>query len=279
MHAKAKNRTQVRSASSLVVASSCRIPSTVDMPPTKKASSPTRPRAKGPAIKASPLEAADRGARRKRDTRAKLLSAALHLMAHRGVAGVAINEITQQADVGFGSFYNHFESKDAIYATLIEEVISQYAVALDKLGNQLTDPAEKIAASARYTMLRGHADPTWGRFVFQTNFSRESMTTGLGRYLLQDIGNGIAAGRLIVGDMPSVYVAVGSTILGGLAALSDESQRNDNETDIFGDPQAFSEKLAAILLTILGMSHEEAQAIATRPLPQIDLPANPFSLA
>lgn len=197
-------------------------------------------------------------------------------MAYRGVAGVAINEITQKADVGFGSFYNHFESKDAIYAALVEEVIGHFAVALDKLGDQLSDPAEKISASARYTMLRGHSDPTWGRFVFQTSFSRDSMSEGLGRYLLQDMANGVSAGRFTVGDLPSVYIAVGSTILGGLAALSDQADRGD-EPDIFGDAPALSKRIAAILLTILGLPKEEAQGIAGRPLPHIELPANPFT--
>ena len=197
-------------------------------------------------------------------------------MAHRGVAGVTINEITDKADVGFGSFYNHFESKDAIHAALIEEVIGHFAVALDKLGDPLSDPAEKIAASARYTMLRGHADPTWGRFVFQTSFSRDSMSNGLGRYLLQDIGSGVSGGRFTVSDLPSVYIAVGSTILGGLAALSDQAELN-HEPDVFGDPEALTKRIAAILLTILGLPMEEAQDLASRPLPHIELPANPFA--
>lgn len=248
------------------------------MPPRDKATLSKRPPALGKVDHTFLLEneTAHRGVRRKRDTRAKLLSAALHLMADRGVAGVTINEITDQADVGFGSFYNHFESKDAIFATLIEEVISHYAVALDKLGDQLIDPAEKIAASARYTMLRGRADPTWGRFVFHTNFSRESMSTGLGKYLLQDIGNGIAAGRLKVEHLPSVYIAVGSTILGGLAALSDQSHVG-TEPDMFEDAKALTERLAAIILTILGLPKEEALKVACLPLPKIELPSNPFA--
>lgn len=221
-----------------------------------------------------------RGAKRKRDTRVRLLTAALHLMAYRGVAGVTINEITEQADVGFGSFYNHFESKDAIHGALIEEVISHFAVALDRLGEQLTDPAEKIAASTRYTLLRGASDPTWGRFVFQTNFTRDSMTSGLGRYLLRDIGAGVSSGRFKVADMPSVYIAVGSTILGALAAISEQAQPDkEGEPDLVGDAHALSERIAAILLTILGVSHEEAHRIACRPLPQIELPANPFAQA
>lgn len=247
------------------------------MSPTEKTPAAQRALAQeGAPAESSPEVKAPRGARRKRDTRVRLLGAALHLMAHRGVGGVTINEITEQADVGFGSFYNHFESKDAIHAALIEEVIGHYAVALDKLGDQLSDPAEKISASARYTMLRGHDDPTWGRFVFQTSFSRDSMSDGLGRYLLQDIGHGVSAGRFAVDDLPSVYIAVGSTILGGLAVMSDQAELN-HEPDVFGDAQTLAKRIAAILLTILGLPKDEAQELANRPLPQIELPANPFA--
>ena len=50
-----------------------------------------------------------RGARRKRETRSRLLEAALKLMAEKGMEGVAINEITEAAGVGFGSCYDDFE--------------------------------------------------------------------------------------------------------------------------------------------------------------------------
>ena len=62
----------------------------------------------------SPSAPESRQARRKRETRERLLDAAFRLMAERGVDAVAINEITEAADVGFGSFYNHFESRDGI---------------------------------------------------------------------------------------------------------------------------------------------------------------------
>ncbi len=270
-------RLKILSSWSSMLGSTLSMPAQVHMSPIEKAPAAQRALAKecGPA-ESSPDVKTPRGARRKRDTRARLLGAALHLIAHRGMAGVAINEITQKADVGFGSFYNHFESKDAIHAALVEEVIGHFAVALDKLGDQLSDPAEKISASARYTMLRGHADPTWGRFVFQTGFNRDSMRHGLGKYLLQDIGSGVSAGRFTVADLPSVYIAVGSTILGGLAALSDQAERS-HEPEVFGDAQALAKRIAAILLAILGLPKDEAQDVANRPLPQIELPANPFA--
>src|SRR5688500_309837 len=91
---------------------------------------------KRPSTKAKPTAAAmaerePRGARRKRETRQRLLEAALRLMAKKGMEGVAINEITEAADVGFGSFYNHFESKEAIYGTVMEWVFEDFADALD----------------------------------------------------------------------------------------------------------------------------------------------------
>src|SRR5271170_941275 len=95
-----------------------------------------------------------RGERRKRETRSRLLEAALRLMAEKGMEGVAINEITEAADVGFGSFYNHFESKEAIYAALLDWVFEDFGDALDRLVRDIADPAEVISVCVRHTLLR-----------------------------------------------------------------------------------------------------------------------------
>ena len=48
--------------------------------------------------------------RRKARTRSALIAAAREMLASRDPAEVTIQEITEAADVGFGSFYNHFDS-------------------------------------------------------------------------------------------------------------------------------------------------------------------------
>jgi AcrR family transcriptional regulator len=85
--------------------------------PTAIDSTRNRP---APAVEREP-----RGARRKRETRERLFRAAFRLLAERGVDGVAINEITEAADVGFGSFYNRFTSKEALHEALFEEVVTR----------------------------------------------------------------------------------------------------------------------------------------------------------
>lgn len=211
--------------------------------------------------------------KRRQETRLKLMCAALRLMSAKGVDGVAIQDITNLADVGFGSFYNYFPSKEAIFETLKDELIEHYAAALDKLGEQVADPAEKIAASARYTIRHGRADPVWGKFVLATNFNRDSLRAGLGRYLLRDVMAGIEARRFVCHDLASLVVAVGSTILGGLMA---EVTVPGHADDPFGSPDDLPEKISATLLVTLGLPWSEAWAIAGRPLPVVDLPVNPL---
>lgn len=212
--------------------------------------------------------------KRRLETRFKLMSAALRLMSAKGIDGVAIQDITNAADVGFGSFYNHFPSKEAIFLALKEGLIEHYAAALDKLGEQVSDPAEKIAASARYTIRHGRADPVWGKFVLATNFNRESLHTGLGRYLLRDVMAGIGAGRFVCHDLASLVLAVGSIILGGLMAEVTVPEHGD---DPFGSPENLPEKVSATVLLTLGLPWSEASEIASRPLPVVDLPVNPLN--
>src|SRR5689334_8795599 len=146
---------------------------------------PPRP---GPQSRSHPIapetpatgEPEPRGARRKRQTHEKPLRAAFRLFADRGVDAVAINEITEAADVGFGSFYNHFPSKEAIYDAVVDAMLGEFADALDRLTQELDDPAEVIAVSVRHTVLRARAEPIWGRFFLREGFKISAMTRGLG---------------------------------------------------------------------------------------------------
>jgi AcrR family transcriptional regulator len=215
-----------------------------------------------------------RGARRKRETRARLLDAALRLMAEKGMEGVAINEITEAADVGFGSFYNHFESKEAIYATLVDNVFEEFANMLDRLAGGITDPAEVVAVSVRHTVLRARHDPVWGRFLIREGFSARAMSRGLGQRLLRDIGNGIAAKRFVVADPFIGFLAVGGTVLCAIAAELNFVAPGASSPGVLKElgfsGEHFPERTAAMLLQTLGLKRAEAEKIAARPLPIVD---------
>jgi AcrR family transcriptional regulator len=211
-----------------------------------------------------------RGSRRRRETHSKLLEAALKLMADRGVDGVAVNEITEAADVGFGSFYNHFPSKEAIHAELIDLVFGEFADALDRSLRGVADPAEVIAASVRHTLCRARRDRTWAQFLLREGLSAGMLTRGLGIRLLRDIRAGLDAGRFAGDDELTALLAIAGTTLAAIAtevqydggaALEPEMRRR------VGLPSpGLPERVAAAVLRFLGVPAAEARRIARRPL-------------
>src|SRR5882762_6213485 len=67
---------------------------------------------KYPAARQSP--APDRRQRRSAEIRERLFGAALKLFAEKGFAETTVEDVTNVADVGKGTFFNHFPSKDHI---------------------------------------------------------------------------------------------------------------------------------------------------------------------
>ncbi|MCL5286590.1 MAG: TetR/AcrR family transcriptional regulator, partial [Acidobacteria bacterium] len=53
--------------------------------------------------------------RRRAETREKLFRAALALFAERGFHAVTVEDITEAADVGKGTFFNYFPSKEHVF--------------------------------------------------------------------------------------------------------------------------------------------------------------------
>jgi len=71
-----------------------------------------------------------RGARRKTETRRRLLAAARGVFAREGLENATIAQITREADVGFGTFYLHFATKEDAYRAVVTEGFDDLAQSL-----------------------------------------------------------------------------------------------------------------------------------------------------
>ena len=61
-----------------------------------------------------------------KDTKARILAAALELFSKNGYAGTNIRELTASLGLGKSSMYRHFNSKEEIWNTLLDEMIAYY---------------------------------------------------------------------------------------------------------------------------------------------------------
>ena len=91
----------------------------------------------------APTPPANRLDRRKARTRAALIRAAQTLIAE-GRTNVPILEITQAADVGMGSFYNHFETKEELFDAAVEAVMDAYGQLLDRVTGDDRGPRRGV---------------------------------------------------------------------------------------------------------------------------------------
>jgi AcrR family transcriptional regulator len=76
------------------------------------------------------LQGMGRRERRAAETRLRLFRCALQLFAERGLANVTVEDITEAADVGKGTFFNYFESKDHVLGVMAEIQLGKVKEAL-----------------------------------------------------------------------------------------------------------------------------------------------------
>jgi AcrR family transcriptional regulator len=84
------------------------------------------------------LEGVGRRERRAAETRLSLFRCALRLFAERGFPNVTVEDITEAADVGKGTFFNYFVSKDHVLGVMAEIQLGKVreAVTLAESGEQ-----------------------------------------------------------------------------------------------------------------------------------------------
>ena len=198
--------------------------------------------------------------RRKARTRRALIDAARRILADGGSTDVSIQEITDTADVGFGTFYNHFDTKAELFEAAVREVLEEYGAALDRACADLTDSAEIYVVGVRMTARLAATQPAVAQVLVQVGMSYAWAEDGLAARALRDIQRGIDEGRFTIDDARLGLLSTAGCVLAFLQlALDRPGELSDGDADT----------LAEMLLRMLGMTARSAAAVAHRPLPAI----------
>lgn len=198
--------------------------------------------------------------RRKMRTRAALIRAAQSFIA-AGMLNVPVLEITQAADVGMGSFYNHFDSKDQLFEAAVNEILDELGALLDKLTIDGEDPAATFARSFRLVGRLFGQRPEMCRVLLNTGFTLIFADRGLAPRALRDITVATHAGRFIVADPQLALAVAGGALMGVGQLLQNQPERDGGEV---------ADHATRDVLIMLGLAADEAEDICTQPLPDLD---------
>lgn len=209
-------------------------------------------------------EALSRVERRKRRTRAALVEAAQAIFAERGVADASIQEVTDAADVGFGSFYNYFSSKAELFDVAVAETFEANAARLEELFAGEEDPAVVFTSSMRLVGRLIETEPRIARIMMNSPGALLMSQKGHAPHALRDINAAVEAGRFRVDD-PMAALACAA---GGLIAVMHIASE---------DPSVVVDELVdALVFNVLLMFRvDEAEA---RRLVSLELPRYAASL-
>jgi AcrR family transcriptional regulator len=201
---------------------------------------------------------ATRTDKRRERTRDALIAAAQRILVEKGTTNVPIQTITATADVGAGSFYNHFTTKEELFDAAVSAAIDAHSLRLDEALAAVTDPVQIFATSFRLTARLAATSPAVAVLFVNSGFERLTSDAGLAPRALTDLQR-MADHGLLRDRNPHLALATAAGCL--FAYMRLRTQQPPSVTDEDAD------QLTEDLLVMLGVRRSTARRVAHLPLP------------
>ena len=82
--------------------------------------------------------------RRRAETRERIFRSALQLFAEHGFSATTVEQITEAADVGKGTFFNYFRNKEDVLGAMAEVQLDKYAHAIQAAESGALSPRQAL---------------------------------------------------------------------------------------------------------------------------------------
>ncbi len=181
-------------------------------------------------------------------------------MTENPVDEITLQHMTDAADIGHGTFYLHFKSKNDVLVPIIQKRAQFWDAKVQENIDGIEDPAEILAFASRHMGRVAVEDPLWRWFLQHSGVPVEDMRDAVGRFGARDFGKGLLSGRFQVPDL-----SVGTSFIFGAYV---NTLLTSLELD---DPGKAIDQMVEMMLRVVGLSPEEARDIAHRPLKSLRL--------
>jgi AcrR family transcriptional regulator len=105
--------------------------------------------------------------RRGEETRERLIEAATAVFARAGFERATVDEIVREAGFSKGAFYVHFESKEDLFWSMLEERISRHQDAFRDTVDHNNSVAENVRMILSAVFGLTEADPVWSSLFME----------------------------------------------------------------------------------------------------------------
>jgi AcrR family transcriptional regulator len=194
-------------------------------------------------------------------TRAALLAAGHELLADRSIDALAVDDIVQTAGVAKGSFYNHFDDKQALVSTICNDIRQQIETAVDHVNAQVEDPALRVVRALAVYVSYMLASEQRANLIMRLNVGVASTANPVNAGVLRDVAAGLRSGRFILPSVVSGALFVIGTCDIALMHAVEEASTAVTIT--------VAQQLGALMLRGLGIPIGESEALSALAIHQL----------
>ncbi len=185
-----------------------------------------------------------------KDTKERILAAALESFAQKGYAGTNLRELAASLGMGKSSLYRHFDSKEALWNALLDEMIAYYEARFGSAAHLPPTPGspeelvemtmgmvrftvrdERVVMTRKLLAIEQFRDPRAGKLA------TEHFLTGL-TDMFRPIFEAMMEKRLLRRDDPGMLALAYTAPISALIHLSDREPERTGE--VLGQIEAFS---------------------------------------
>ncbi len=194
------------------------------------------------------------GRERRARTRQRIIEAALGVIAQRGPDAPVIEDFIQAAGVARGTFYNHFETTEALLNATSGWLEDAMIGNIESAIGGFDDPMQRLATGMRLWLHHSRRDPVFCAFVVRSRFRGAAVE----RTLALDLGEGLRSGRLTAPSVERARDLVVGTIR--------EAQARMMETRM---PAAYPDDMVRLVLRALRADERRIDALLAAPVPTV----------
>jgi len=199
-----------------------------------------------------------RVARRQQRNRQALIQAASVVMTEKGVVGATMLEIAERADVGAGTVYNYFKSKDELAIAVLEEMMHELALHIEKVTEKFEDPAQVYAFGVRTVLETATSDVRWKQLLYRSEVIADALFRRMGPFAIRDLRRAADAGRFQIPNPELVWRLTAHAIVGISLAITTEEV-----------PPTAKDQIVVRLLCMTGIGADAALELSMRPGPSL----------
>ncbi|MCX2930042.1 TetR/AcrR family transcriptional regulator [Mycobacterium sp. CVI_P3] len=148
-------------------------------------------------------KAPSRAVRRQAETRAALIKAASEIIAERGLDGLRVSDVTERANVAFGTFYNQFKVKDDVVEAVVEQALVSLARSIEESPAN-AHPAEAVVASTRAIVRIAYDNPDLARLLINLEQAESRFERIIRPQAGAMLKRGVAEGVFVIDDFETI---------------------------------------------------------------------------